>query len=235
MKQFLEKHETATCVTLIVTYLVLNSFCLQNLGSTSLISAIANTVLSVGVLALIIILDRRTYYGLTRVNSWKKYLFFIPLLLISSCNFWGGIRIQNPASEIIFHIIFMANVGFLEEILFRGFLFKILAKKNLKSAMIISALTFGAGHILSLFIGKNLVETLIQICYACSTGYLFVLIFHKSKSLWPCILAHIVINASSIFAIKSDLLSISLISPIILFAGTLIYAVYIQKTVKEPA
>lgn len=106
-----------------------------------------------------------------------------------------------------------------------------MAKDNIKSAIIVSALTFGIGHIVNLFNGAELIPTLVQICYSISIGYLFVIIFYKSKSLIPCIITHSLINSLSIFNVENTL---SLyIAPIILITISLLYAIYIDKKVKE--
>lgn len=44
----------------------------------------------------------------------------------------------------------MINIGFLEEIIFRGILYKSIEKDNKKLAIIISSVTFGIGHIVNL-------------------------------------------------------------------------------------
>jgi len=114
---------------------------------------------------------------------------------------------------------------------YRGFLFKMMAKDNIKSAIIVSSITFGIGHIVNLLNGADLVPTLMQICYAISIGYLFVIIFYKSKSLVPCIITHSLVNSLSIFN-KDNEISLY-IAPIFLIIVPLVYAVYINKTIKE--
>lgn len=231
MKKIIEKHENLVCYLLIVVYVVVNSYCMQNFGLTDYRSAVINTIFSVVLLVLIISLKRVSYYGLTKVTNLKGYLYFIPLLLIVSVNLWNGVNINNTSSEIVFHILTMLNVGFIEEIIFRGFLFKMMAKDNVKSAIIVSSVTFGIGHIVNLLNGADFIPTLLQICYAIVLGYLFVIIFYKSKSLIPCIVAHCFINSSSIFNVENRL---SLyIAPIFLAVIPLVYAIYINKTIKE--
>jgi membrane protease YdiL (CAAX protease family) len=123
----------------------------------------------------------------------------------------------------------MINIGFIEELIFRGFLFKMMAKSNVKSAIIVSALTFGMGHIINLLNGADLIPTLIQICYATSIGYLFVIIFHKTKSLIPCIITHCLVNSLSVFNVENNL---SLyIAPVVLTIIPLAYAIYINKKI----
>jgi len=228
VNKIFEKHETIFCITLIILYITINSFCIQNFGIDSYKSAIINTIFSIVLVILMIVLKRSKYYGLTKVTNLKKYLYFIPLVLIVSVNLWNGININNSTSEIIFYIINMINIGFIEEIIFRGFLFKMIAKDSVKSAIIISAITFGIGHIINLFNGADLVPTVLQIGYAMSIGYLFAIIFYKSGSLIPCIITHSLVNSLSIFNVGS-----SYISSIFLIIFPFIYAVYINKTIKE--
>lgn len=231
MKKIFEKHETLICMLLIALYIVINSFCINNFGTTDYRSAIVNTMFSIGLIILMILLKRTTYYGLTKVNNLKRYLYFFPLLLIASVNLWNGININNTPSEIVFYILTMINVGFIEEIIFRGFLFKMMEKNNIKSAIVVSAITFGIGHIVNLLNGADFIPTLMQICYATSAGFLFVIIFHKSKSLIPCIITHSLINSLSIFNIDNTL---SLyIAPIFLIIIPIVYAIYINKTIRE--
>ncbi len=231
VKKLFEKHETMMCILLIVLYVVINSYCIQNFGTTNYKSAIINTIFSVGLILLMISLKRTSYYGLVGTKEYKKYLYFLPLLLIVSVNLWGGVHINNTAGEVLFHIITMINVGFIEEIIFRGFLFKMMERDNLKRAMIVSAITFGIGHIVNLLNGAAVIPTLLQIGYATAIGFLFVVIFYKSKSLIPCIITHALINSLSIFNGENE--ALSYISSVFLIVVSVIYAVYINRAIKE--
>ena len=231
MKKLFEKHESLACIILIVVYVVVNSVCLQFFQTTDYRMAIANTVLSAVLVVLMISLKRVSFYGLRKPEHAGKCLYYIPLALLIAMQFRGGISIENTPAEIICHVIVMLNVGFLEEVIFRGFLFKMLEKSNLKSAIIVSALTFGMGHIVNLLNGKDLIPTLMQVLYATAIGYLLVIIFCKTKSLVPCIIMHGVFNASSIVGGANDW-SIYLVTAIYVIIG-FGYALFIQMTVKE--
>ena len=231
MNKIFEKHETLFCILLIVIYIAVNSVCVQNFGETSPVGFVVNTILSACLLGLVLALKKSAYYGFRKVQNPKKYLYFIPLVLIVSVNLWNGFNINNTASEIVFHILTMINIGFIEELIFRGFLFRMMAKNNVKSAIIVSALTFGIGHIINLLNDAELIPTLFQICYAAAIGYLFVVIFHKSKSLVPCIIAHGVFNSLGIFN-EGNKLSLYIV-PVFLVVVSLGYAFYINKRVKE--
>ena len=230
MNKFFTKYETPICILLIVFYIIINSLCLELFGINDFRSVVVNTLFSFGLLMFISKMDKEEYYGLVGVKNIKQYLFFIPLILILSVNLWNGINITGTWKEIVFFILNMLNVGFIEEIIFRGFLFKMMEKDNLRNAIIVSSITFGVGHIVNLLMGAELVSTLLQIAYATSIGYLFVTIFYKSKSLVPCIITHSVMNALSVFNIENT--KMMYISGIFLIIVPLVYAFYINKKVK---
>lgn len=131
MKKSLEKHELKITIFMIVIYLVLNSICINNLGDKHFITTICNILLSLGIIIFIIKNNLISYYKLDKFPKLKPFLYFIPLLLIMSVNLWTGININNSIPEILFYMISMICVGFLEEIIFRGFLFQTMSKDNL--------------------------------------------------------------------------------------------------------
>ena len=232
MEKIFKKHETLFVITLIIMYVVINSFVIQNFGITSYQSVIINTILSILLILLIIMLNRVKFYGIIKPNNFKRFLYFIPLIIISLFNLRRGIHINNTRSEIVFHILTMINIGFLEETIFRGFLFKMMEKDNIKSAVIVSSITFGMGHIINLLNGADLLPTLMQVCYAIAIGYMLVIIFYKSKSLIPCIIFHIVFNSLNIFATGDS----SIISSVVLIVMCLAYSFsiqYLNKNKKE--
>lgn len=211
----------------IIFYVISNSIVLNNYGQISIQSLLVNTVITITLVSTIISTKKTKYYGLVKVNKPNKYLYFVPLILLVLINFIGGIKIQNTPKEIILFILTMLEVGFIEEILFRGYLFKILEKDNQKTAIIITSLTFGIGHIVNLLNGANFIPTLIQILYSISIGYLFVKILIKTKSLWPCIITHSLLNALSIFSNQTTI--IFYISSILLLFISLSYSFYLNK------
>lgn len=142
-------------------------------------------------------------YGLfVKSGKSSRYLFYIPLAVISSVNLWFGIRMNMPAAETVMYVGCMLCAGFLEELIFRGFLFRAFSKRGIKSAAAASSLIFGMSHILNLSGcgGAELAEGLFGIVSATAFGYLYVTIFYKCGSLIPCIISHSIINALSTFA-----------------------------------
>ena len=232
MNKFFEKHETLCLIILIAGYVIMNSYCMKNFGFTSPISFVVNTIFSAVLITLILISKKIKYYGLKKAENTRKLLYFIPLVVISTVGIWRGINIKNSISEITFRVLTMINVGFLEEIIFRGILYKSIEKDNKKLAIIITSITFGIGHIVNLLNGADLIPTLMQICYATAWGFLFVTILNKIKSLIPCIVSHIVINSLSIFEVENTKLSL-IITSLILILISVSYTVFINKTIKE--
>ena len=228
MKKFFEKNEFLITMMFIFLYVLINSFCINNLGLFNYKTLIINTLFSIILFLIIFLLKKTSYYGIKKVENLKKYIYFLPLLLIISVNFWNGLTINNTFEEIIIYMIIMLNIGFIEEVIFRGFLFKMMEKSNVKTAIIVSSLTFGIGHIINLFNGAATIDTFLQIIYATSLGFLFALIFYKSKSLIPCIITHSLLNAFSIFNSNNDY-----IVTVILLIISCFYSFYIIKFDKD--
>ena len=176
----------------------------------------------------------KQYYGLRQVASvdYRKYLYFLPLLVLATANLWNGMVFEHAFLDTFLFIVCMLFIGFLEEIIFRGFLFKALSRKNVRSALLISSVTFGMGHIVNLLNGADFLPTLLQIGYATAIGFLFTVLFMKTKSLWPGILAHAVINATSLFAVEGNG-SIQLISSLVMVVLSVGYALYLLRIVPE--
>ena len=96
----------------------------------------------------------------------------------------------------------MVITGIVEEMLFRGLLFKAMSKSNVRSAIIVTSITFGIGHIVNLVNGNSAdyVETICQIFYAVAIGFLLVAVLYVGESLIPCIMTHSLVNALSTFS-----------------------------------
>ena len=125
-------------------------------------------------------------FGLCRATApAKAFLFYIPLILITSQNLWGGVGMRYDAVGTVCFIVKMLCVGFLEELIFRGFLFKAMARNSIKWAVVVSSVTFGLGHILNLVNGSGMsvAENVVQIVCAVLIGFLYVIMFYRGGSL----------------------------------------------------
>lgn len=96
-----------------------------------------------------------------------------------------------------------ANTGAIfEEIAIRGVILSLLLLiYEDKKALVISAVIFGLGHYLTFFLGDTLLESSIRVIYAILLGLVFGSLAIKTNSLYPSMIAHILINSlSSSFA-----------------------------------
>lgn len=236
MKRIYEKSELTFSLAWIFIYVIamsLADYFSTLVGIEKSITAPISIVLATFLLIWIQKVGKSQKYGLCKGEFPPNiYLYFIPLMITVSVNFWGGVRLQYTAIETVCYILSMICVGVLEEIIFRGFLFKALSKENLTIAIIVSSVTFGFGHIINLLSGAELLATLLQIGYATAAGFLFTIIFYKSGSLLPCIITHSVMNATSVFACDTDLV-MDIITAIALIVINLGYALWIIKSVKK--
>ncbi len=206
MKKLYEKSKLAFSIVWIVAYCVLMSVgdgLSDEIGITKAVTLPVALLLSAVLFAFIKRNRLTKEYGLCRSEmSASKMLFYTPLALMMGANLIHGVRLNLSVTETALYILTMFCVGFLEEVIFRGLLFKAMAENGIKSAIIVSSITFGMGHIINLFNGSGagLLPNILQVTYAAAAGFMFVMIFYKTRSLIPCITAHGIFNALSVFA-----------------------------------
>lgn len=234
MKKLFEKSELGFAILWIVIYTVCMGN-LRRLGDDSPILMIALIVLCLLMFLCVRITGTMEYYGLTGwAKNSKAMLWFIPLWIIASVNLWIGISPDYPMPGLLFAAVMMAFVGFAEELIFRGFLFKAILKDgSVKTAVIVSSVTFGLGHILNLFIGQDFAETLMQVVFAIAVGFVFTMVFYKGGSLWPCILAHSLIDVTSVFS-SGESPVLEWVGHIVIILLAIAYCLYLAKRVETP-
>ena len=240
IKRLYEKSEFWFAMAWILAYIVLTSISdniSANIGVLKIVTVPVLMVLS-GILFLFVKghgLSEK--YGLCKSKvPASKMLFYIPLALLLTVNLWYGVAMNGTLLETVLYILSMFFIGFLEEMIFRGFLFHALAKDGVKSAVIVSSVTFGLGHIVNLFNGSGaeLLSNVLQVMYAIAIGFAFVMIYCRTKCLVPCIITHGVFNALSVFANRAAITpQREIISGafIMLIAGG--YALYIAWSVRD--
>lgn len=236
MKKLYEKSEILFAIFWIVVYTV-GMGNLRNLGDDSPYMMIGLIVISGLMLLFVWKNGLMEKYGL---SAWAKnsrsMLWFFPLWVIASLNLWAGVSVKYAIPGQIFAVVSMALVGFAEELIFRGFLFKAMLKDgNVKSAVIVSSITFGLGHIMNLFTGHELVETLIQVVFAVAFGFVVTMAFYKSGSLLPCILSHSLTDVFSLFSAGEFSQLLDWVAHAVTIVLALAYCLYLAKHVETPA
>ena len=171
-------------------------------------------------------------FGLCKPTATAKaFLLYVPLIVITGHNLWDGVEMRYDAIGTVCFVVKMLCVGFLEELIFRGFLFKAMSRDSIKWAVAVSSVTFGLGHIINLINGSGmgLAENVVQIICAVLIGFLYVILFHRGGSLWPCVISHGVFNSLSAFSAGEG----SMVRIVILCALTVGYAAVLLKTLPK--
>ena len=240
MKKLYEKNEQTFAIVRIVFYCVLQSLANplnKKIGIEYSASAIFCIVQTIILFTFIRKNNLQKRYGLCKSPvPVRRFLYYVPLFILATGNLWNGVAVNYSLSATVCYIACMLCVGFLEEVIFRGFLFVSIAKDNVKSAIIISSVTFGVGHLINLFNGSgmDLATNLCQICFAIAVGFLFVTIFYRGKSLFPCIIVHSAINTLSIFANKTEItMEKHLVHILILIFITIAYNLILTRTLPK--
>lgn len=206
MKKLYEKSELTLTLILIAVYTVSQSLA-PRLNAAIGVQYSASMFLMIALTAVLAVFSVKSglqkKFGLCKANvPAARFLWFIPLVILVSRSLWLGAAANLTAWDLVCYLGAMLCVGFVEELLFRGMLFRVLEKDNHTMAVIVSSVTFGLGHILNMFNGmqSDWMAGICQIVGAMAIGFLFVVIFDRGGSLWPCILAHSAINMVSAFA-----------------------------------
>ena len=240
IKKLYEKSEIWFAVAWIIGYCVLASIGDNISMSIGVKKSVTLPILIILSIVLYLFVKKNGLsekYGLCKSNiPASKMLFYVPILMLFTVNLWYGAVLNITPLESVLYVFSMLCVGFLEEMIFRGFLFKAMIKDGVNSAIIVSSITFGIGHIVNLINGSGveLLPNILQVLYAIAIGFMLVMIFHKTKSMLPCIVMHSIFNMLSTFANQATITPqdkiISALFIIIVSGG---YALYIALNVKD--
>ena len=240
MKTLYEKNQLTFALVWIVVYCVLQSLANPLNKAIGVEYAASAGFCILQALALFAFIRKNGLlkrYGLCKSPvPARRFLCYLPLVVLASGNLWNGAALHYAPAETVCRIVCMLCVGFLEEVIFRGLLFVAIARDNVKSAVIISSVTFGIGHIINLFNGSgmDLVSNLCQIVFAIAVGFLLVTIFYRGGSLIPCILAHSAINTLGTFANDASLpTETRLLHLGILIVIAVVYTLILTRTLPE--
>ena len=240
MKKIYEKSELRFAIIWIVIYCVLQSLA-NSLNEEIGIEFSASAVFCIIQAVILFFFIRKNNlmerYGLCKASvPARRLLYYVPLIVLATGNLWNGVALNYSPAGTVFRIVCMLCVGFIEEVVFRGFLFKAMAKNNLKSAIIVSSVTFGIGHLVNLFNGSGmeLADNILQIIFAIAVGFLFVTIFYRSGSLIPCIITHSAINTLSTFANEAGFtMEKQMIHVLVMIVLTVAYTLILTRTLPK--
>ena len=231
MLKIYKKNEILFAVLWIIRYCFVSIPIRGNFGDESVWMLLALFLIAVGITVFVKKHHLEEKYGLDRwPKDNKRFLFFIPMWILVTGNLWGGFGMAYSGMAQVFAVLSMLLIGYIEEVIFRGFLFKALIPKDgIVVSIIISAVTFGIGHIVNLFAGQANLETVIQVFFAIAWGFIFTMVFYKSGSLIPCIIAHGLVDVFSKFAVEDASMTLGWIYMAATIVIAIVYCLYLKK------
>ncbi|MFJ8088580.1 lysostaphin resistance A-like protein [Lysinibacillus sp. NPDC095746] len=158
----------------------------KHISSLSSIVLIQFTAFTAGVLVTLWIMKKSRFsfqdFGF---RKFKAEAWIAVIIVSELVTFLNGITDKDgfSAQYVFILLLFVIAVGFCEELIFRGLVFKYLSAKGLKVAIIGSSILFGIGHFTNLLSGQDFLMTLLQVTYACLFGLVCAEIVAKTKSI----------------------------------------------------
>lgn len=188
-------------------------------------------------LLLIIFISKNkkwSYYGvcsLSNIKMERKYIF-IPLLVLAIMPLSAGISQELTLREIGYFFVYMILVAFVEEIVFRGIILRILSRKGIITAIFGSSIMFSVAHLMNTLQAKNLESTIIQTLYAFIIGVILAILVIKTNNIILPIIYHYINNVVSSINTNNETL-LDLIITYLMFTLAIIYAVYLLNLIKQ--
>lgn len=180
----------------------------------------------------------------------KSFFVILPAILISINNFPivafldGRAVLTESASRVFLFLLECICIGFFEEIVFRGIfliLFLQLMKKRQWStlkAILLSSFVFGLSHMINIFAGVSIGDTILQMGYSFLLGMLWSVMFLKTRNIWLVMLLHATYNFFGMVMFQLGTVSgrfdvITIIITVVLSVLVAAYSVKLLKTTEK--
>jgi membrane protease YdiL (CAAX protease family) len=169
---------------------------LMSLGASRLVATIgAKAVLLGGLCAFLIRYGRRVDFGLRKPRRWRNVIYAAPLFI-----FVCGVNLYpldqhslTVDADLLNHVL----AACWEEIAFRGILIGLLLSFGIGPAAWASSVAFGSIHILNVLGDWSTSVALSWFYLSASAGLCLAAIRIDSRSLWPPLLFHLLVNVSA--------------------------------------
>ncbi len=164
------------------------------------IYAVSEFVILLCALALLFIRKKWYIFKVSKTSFKDSVKLTLPIVIISvivlffnSIDMLGSKINYNNLVSLIFYAIL---IGLFEEIFFRGIIENELLesfsdnKKQILTSIILSGMIFGGVHLTNLFVGQDLLTTMMQFVQTTAIGILFGTIYYKTKNIWALVFLH---------------------------------------------
>lgn len=187
------KRNGVLAVILFIVYLsqnILRNILVNMLAINELVATLI-TVMFFGALAIFLV--KKDNYFKVRYTSKTciTYIIIVTLILSVINLFPFDLSIGITTLSVFLTMLF---VGLMEELIFRGCIYKICAEKwGALKAVVFSSVLFGFIHIINI-LQDDMVMVVLQIIYATCIGVVYAMVMYKEQGIILCILAHAIIN-----------------------------------------
>lgn len=232
---------------MIIGAIIMSSF--VSISDNNLAQLISNSIIQLISSGYIVYIIKKFYklenVGFSKINK-DKLIWFVPYILILIPMVYKFIEeiykntsYFNSTNLISIVLIFIGTViaVFSEEVMFRGMLLNTLKRKiSLINAMVISSLGFSVVHITTIFMGKTLMEVLVNVIASSLLGFSFVPLAIILNNIWPLAIFHTLWN---FIIIESSTMGISIskaylfCNPINIIISIILWTVIIKKQKKS--
>ncbi|GEM_PF-1229583 len=139
--------------------------------------------------------------GFTHLGCRKDILLYVLPVIVALISLTGGISVTGLPAIARF-AVFSFIVAWTEEAFFRGLILQALLPAGIKSAVIISALLFGIPHLFNAVGGLWDPQFVIaNTIAALGIGITFAALVVRTRTIWPPILIHALVNFTALLAL----------------------------------
>jgi membrane protease YdiL (CAAX protease family) len=145
--------------------------------------------------------------GFARLPAWKAWLVLLPAIAYevgaAVYAYTGDLNLALPGPALTASVWFnQVTIGLLEETAFRGLVMCAMirrwgdTKRGILKSVLLSSLIFGSLHMIWIATGKPVLPTLLQSLGAFLGGIAYGAVVLYSRSIWPAVLWHALLNAA---------------------------------------
>ena len=157
---------------------------------------VATLITVVAFVALALLFVKKDNYFKVRCKNKSCITYIITFTLILGIInlFPFNISITITTLSVIVKMLF---VGLMEELIFRGCVYKICQEKwGDRKAIVFSSILFGVIHIINI-LNDDIIMIVLQMVYATSIGVVFAILIYKKQGIILSVLAHAIINITA--------------------------------------
>lgn len=195
-KRFSEKYPVIAAILWMIMYLIPFSVAMAITTILDLNNLLLPTLVNIvfSIIATIYLKKRYLSFktiGISKPVNIKNTIYFIPIILIATVPIIFGGKFSVTSYEAINYLVLTLSVGYFEEILGRGVLYRIVESvKGKCCAVLVSSIIFGVAHMANALGGKDIIDIILQIGFAFLIGILLAELMIITKSIIPGMIYH---------------------------------------------